>query len=211
MASPASFVEPAAPSAGPSNAHARRASISQPPAPRRSSDNIDRPKREIHPPPSKELPYANDQGRKKRRPDAQINYLAKQIRLFETKNADLAGPFLYPVEEIVAALPDYLTVIKKPIDLNHIKSKINEGDYDEAKQLNSDFRMMCQNAMKFNPPSHDVHIAAARFLKLWEEKWKALPPKEVPVVRSYSEDPIANDDGDAEDDDFEDGQLDFSR
>jgi bromodomain-containing factor 1 len=127
--------------------------------------------------------------------------------MFEAKNADLASPFLYPVEEIVRALPDYTTVVKNPIDLNHIKARINEGEYDDAQQLNSDFRMMCQNAMKFNPPSHDVHIAAQRFLKLWEEKWKALPPKEAPPrARSYSDDPV-EDVADAEDDDFEDGEL----
>lgn len=127
--------------------------------------------------------------------------------MFETKNAELAGPFLYPVEEIIAALPDYTSVIKTPIDLNHIKARINEGEYDDAPQLNSDFRLMCQNAMRFNPPSHDVHIAAQKFLKLWDEKYKSLPPKEVPVSRSYSEDPVADDAGDVEEDDFEDGEL----
>ena len=64
--------------------------------------------------------------------------------------------------------------------------------------------MMCNNATKFNPPSHEVHIFAQRLLSVWEEKWRALPSKEVPVSRSYSEDPVA-DDGDADEDDFETG------
>jgi bromodomain-containing factor 1 len=96
---------------------------------------------------------------------------------------------LYPVEQIIAAIPDYATVIKNPIDLNHIKNRLANGDYDEAVQVNKDMKLLVSNAVKFNPPEDAVYLAAKQVQQLWDEVWKNLPPKELP--REESEDPLA--------------------
>ena len=193
---------PATP-AGPAAAAARRASISQPPVIRRISDGPDsRPKREIHPPPSKDLAYLDGTSRKpKRRNDPQLQWAAKTVKGLEStqKHYSAVSPFLFPVDRIIAELPDYSRVIKKPIDLNIIKEKLENGDYDEVAEVNVDMKLMVSNAMKFNPPGHDVHTAAQQLQQIWEEKWRTLPPKVEP--RDMSEDFVDDEDDFLDEDD----------
>ncbi|WVQ76401.1 hypothetical protein IAR50_006067 [Cryptococcus sp. DSM 104548] len=176
------FVPPPPPSATPGpSAHARRPSVSQPPTIRRSSDDT-RPKREIHPPPSKDLAWEESPGgarKPKRRSDPQLQWANRVIKSLEatTKYYAIVSHFLYPVEQLVAQLPDYATVIKRPIDLNHIKQKLGEGVYDDVQQVDEDIRLMASNAMKFNPVGHEVHTSATQLLQVWDEKWRTLPPK----------------------------------
>lgn len=113
----------------------------------------------------------------------------KQLKTLESKHFDTFSPFLYPVEQIIAAIPDYATVIKNPIDLNHIKNRLANGDYDDAVQVNKDMKLLVSNAVKFNPPEDAVYLAAKQVQQLWDEVWKNLPPKELP--REESEDPLA--------------------
>ncbi|ODN97046.1 hypothetical protein I350_08025 [Cryptococcus amylolentus CBS 6273] len=176
------FAPPPPPVATPgSSAHARRPSMSQPPTIRRSSDDT-RPKREIHPPPSKDLAWEESPGgarKPKRRSDPQLQWANRVIKSLEatTKYYAIVSHFLYPVEQLVAQLPDYATVIKRPIDLNHIKQKLTEGLYDDVQQVDEDMRLMASNAMKFNPVGHEVHTSATQLLQVWDEKWRSLPPK----------------------------------
>ncbi|ORY31924.1 hypothetical protein BCR39DRAFT_479450 [Naematelia encephala] len=192
----------AAVAAGPSSA--RRQSISQPPVIRRTSEGPDgRPKREIHPPPPRDLNYNDGARRPKRRNDIQLQWALRQIRSLEqsTKYWESVSPFLYPVEEIIKAIPDYTRIIKRPIDLLKIKIKLEDGDYDDVEQFTVDFRLMLANAMKFNPPSDAVHAAAKQLSQLWDEKLSSMPPK--PEVRDTSEDILGEDyvedDSDVED------------
>ena len=187
---PAPPVPAPAPAAGPSS-HTRRPSVSQLPTIRRSSDGPDhRPKREIHAPPSKELPYADAKPR--RRTDSQLRWALKTIRGLESSSKTFGhvSPFLYPVEQIVAAIPDYTSFIDRPIDLNIIKRKIEDGEYDDVHQVNSDMHLMVRNAIKFNPPSDSVAVSAHALKEIWEDKWAGLPPKNE--VRDESEDPSAD-------------------
>ena len=119
------------------------------------------------------------------------------------KYFDAVAPFLYPVEEIIKAIPDYAALIKQPIDLLHIKSKLEEGVYEDASQVDADIKLMVRNAMTFNPPNEAVHISAVRLGEIWEDKWKTLPSKDT---RDTSEDPLADDYID-EASDEEDGEL----
>ncbi|WVN87363.1 uncharacterized protein L203_102541 [Cryptococcus depauperatus CBS 7841] len=189
IATPAPTPVAAAP-AGPS--HVRRPSANQPPVIRRTSDDT-RPKREIHPPPSKDLTYEESPGsarRPKKRSDPQLQWAHRVIRGLEgsSKYYLAISPFLYPVEKIMEELPDYAAIIKRPIDLNHIKDKLNDGLYDDVSQVDDDIRLMIANALKFNPPGHEVHTSATQLVQAWKEKWKGLPPKVE--ARDSSEDPL---------------------
>ncbi|KAK1926264.1 putative Bromodomain transcription initiation factor [Papiliotrema laurentii] len=208
-AAPAHASSPAAPSPAAGPSHPRRPSVSQVPAPRRSSDGPDssRPKREIHPPPSKDLGYNDGAARKpKRRNDPQLQWASRTLKSIETaaKNYNTVTPFLYPVEEIIKAIPQYADVIRQPIDLLRIRSKLDEGEYEDVSQVDDDIRLMVRNAQVFNPREDPVHIAAAGYLELWNEKWRNLPPKQE--ARDLSEDPLADDFIEDESDE-EDGRL----
>jgi len=162
---------------------------------RRTSEGPDgRPKREIHPPPPKDLAYADGASRKpKRRNDYQLQWALRTIRAIEggQKNQGMINWFIYPVDQIIAEVSDYVKIIKRPMDLNIIKERLTEGDYEEATEVNSDMRLMFNNAMKYNPPAHEAHEAAQQFLQMWDEKWRAMPVKQE--AREESEDPLAGD------------------
>ncbi|BEI91523.1 uncharacterized protein CcaverHIS019_0403430 [Cutaneotrichosporon cavernicola] len=179
----------------------RRQSVSQTPTIRRDAESS-RPKREIHPPPSKDIDY-NSPGslrKPKRRNDPQLQWAARAVLQLEktTKYYDIVSPFLYSVAEIIAAIPAYTQVIKKPIDLLMIKQRIEDNSYDDASQIDADMRQMCNNARTFNPPGDSVHNAANALLQMWSEKWRSLPPKQE--LREPSEEAVA-DESDSEDDD----------
>ncbi|TXT12465.1 uncharacterized protein COLE_02875 [Cutaneotrichosporon oleaginosum] len=195
----------ASPAGGPSS---RRQSISQTPTIRRDAES-GRPKREIHPPPSKDLDY-NSPGslrKPKRRNDPQIQWAARTLNQLEKsqKHYDIVAPFLYPVQEIIAAISTYTQVIKKPIDFLMIKQRLEDNEYEDVSQIDADVRLMCNNARTFNPPGDAVHNAANALLQIWTEKWRSLPPKQE--LREPSEEVVA-DEYDSEDED-KDGESQF--
>jgi bromodomain-containing factor 1 len=128
------------------------------------------------------------------------------LKGLETSNKtfEAVSPFLYPVEEIVKNLPDYAAIIKKPIDLNIIKGKLTEGEYEDVAQVDADVKLMIANALKYNPAQDPVHIAGNQLSQLWAEKLKSLPAKQA--SRESSEDPLGGSIYGADSDD-ENGKL----
>ena len=47
-------------------------------------------------------------------------------------------------------LPDYYDVIKKPVDITKILTKIADGKYDNMDVMEKDFMLLCQNTQKYN-------------------------------------------------------------
>lgn len=107
------------------------------------------------------------------------------------KHATIVAPFLFPVEEIMRAIPAYGDLIKKPIDWNIIKKRLDDGEYDDFTQVDGDIRLMVRNAQTFNPPTDPVYQYATTVLELWNDKIQNLPPKQE--IRDVSEDPLADD------------------
>lgn len=192
------------------SAPGRRASISQPPTIRRTDDSM-RPKREIHPPPSKDLGYdgPGSARKPKRRNDLQLQWASRVISSFEKtqKYFDIVSPFLYPIDDVIAAIPEYRTIIKQPIDLLMVKARLEDGTYEEVGQVDRDIRLLVNNATTFNPPGDAVFIAANALLQLWEEKARTMPPKPQPeAIRAPSEDAVGED-MDESDDEDKDGEY----
>lgn len=128
-----------------------------------------------------------------------INGLEKTQKYF-----DIVSPFLYPIDQVIQAIPEYRTIIKQPIDLLMIKAKLEDGVYDDISEIDRDIRLLCNNATKFNPPNDAVHNAANALLQLWNEKSRSMPPKQ-PEPRAVSEDAIGDDLDDSDDEDKDGG------
>lgn len=47
-------------------------------------------------------------------------------------------------------LPDYYEIIKKPMDINKIITRIDEQKYVDFAELERDFMQLCQNAQTYN-------------------------------------------------------------
>ncbi|CAL9181422.1 unnamed protein product [Musa hybrid cultivar] len=88
-----------------------------------------------------------------------------------------AWVFDQPVDAVKLNIPDYHTIIKRPMDLGTIKSKLTSGAYSSPWGFASDVRLTFKNAMTYNPPNDDVHIMAVALSKFFESQWKFIEKK----------------------------------
>ncbi len=84
--------------------------------------------------------------------------------LFSKKHAGYAWPFYKPVDTSVPNLADYRKIIKTPMDLGTIKTKMESRDYASAAEFAADVRLIFTNCYKYNPSDHEV-VAMARKLQ----------------------------------------------
>lgn len=87
--------------------------------------------------------------------------------------------FNTPVDIVKLKIPDYPTVIKHPMDLGSVKSKLVSGVYSSPWGFAADVRLTFTNAMTYNPPGNDVHIMADTLSKFFETRWKPIEKKLV--------------------------------
>lgn len=162
----------------------RRASASVPVIRRNDTEHVAtaRPKREIHPPPPKDLPYA-DAPKRLRKPKVKDDGTAEQLRFCGKILTDLHGkrhwaiahPFYEPVDPIKLDIPMYPKIIKKPMDLSTMRKKLDNGEYSNATKFFEDFKLMIRNCFTFNPAGTPVNQAGIELQRLFDEKWKNLP------------------------------------
>lgn len=82
--------------------------------------------------------------------------------------------FNTPVDVKRLGLHDYHTIIKQPMDLGTIKSRLAKNWYKTPREFAEDVRLTFQNAMTYNPKGQDVHIMAEQLSQLFEERWLAI-------------------------------------
>lgn len=169
---------------------------------RNENEPAGRPKREIHPPPPKDLPY-NDAPKKHRKGKRvkddgtaeQLKFCGKVLSdLHRKQHYNIAHPFYEPVGRyfvffsyfriVTESLPDwvkmelpmYPKIVKKPMDLATMRKKLDNNEYATAKDFYNDLKLMVKNCFAFNPTGTPVNMAGAELQRLFEEKWKNLPP-----------------------------------
>ena len=63
---------------------------------------------------------------------------------------------------VAMQIPDYFEIIKKPMDLGTVKSKLQRNDYKEPVQVLRDILQCFNNAIEYNlvsEPAHKMAIA----------------------------------------------------
>lgn len=90
-----------------------------------------------------------------------------------------AWVFNTPVDVVKLNLPDYLKIIKNPMDLGTIKDKLRLGKYTSPLDFLADVRLTFTNAKTYNPPGTDVHIMADTMSQFFEARWKYIDKKLV--------------------------------
>ncbi|KAI0034904.1 Bromodomain-containing protein [Vararia minispora EC-137] len=192
---------PPPPPVAPKAAVQRRPSTTVPPLRRNETENTSRPKREIHPPPTKELPYANEPKKRRRStkagaPNEQLKYCAKILdQLGKKQHWHTVSPFSEPVDWVKLQIPDYPKIVKKPMDLRTMREKLDSGDYPNAEKFRQDFLLIFKNCFAYNAPGTPVNQAGIELQHLFEEKWRGLPP-ERRAVESEDEDEEDEDEDD---------------
>ncbi|GMY08814.1 transcription factor GTE4 isoform X1 [Fagus crenata] len=82
--------------------------------------------------------------------------------------------FNSPVDAEGLGLHDYFIIIKHPMDLGSVKSRLNKNWYKSPKEFAEDVRLTFRNAMTYNPKGQDVHVMAEQLLKVFEDRWAII-------------------------------------
>ncbi|CAG8383873.1 unnamed protein product [Penicillium salamii] len=137
---------------------------------RRDSTNPDgRPKRSIHPP-KRDLPYSVKP--KKKKYQWELRFCQEVLEeMHKNKHYNFVMPFYFPVDPIALNIPTYHKVIKEPMDLATIQSKIKTGQYENAKEFEHDVRMIFKNCFRFNIPGDPTYICGQRAEEIFNQKW----------------------------------------
>ncbi|EPQ30145.1 uncharacterized protein PFL1_02262 [Pseudozyma flocculosa PF-1] len=188
--------------------------------------------REIHPPPSKDLPWANEPqgatssvvrkaasrkaasraGKLSAREEAHYAKVALEEIKFCTRVIDdlikptyqhLAWVFYEMPERNLDWSPAYYQLIKRPTALKVIQRNIRAGKYADAEEFDADMQLLFGNCFLFNPPDSDVYAMGKELKGIYEDKMKKKPAP-PPLLPDY-DDSDADEDEDAEGDDDDDG------
>jgi bromodomain-containing factor 1 len=129
-----------------------------------------RPKREIHPPKNKDLPYTVRPKSKKHATELKF---CKEVltEIQKQKYYPITNPFMVPVDPVALNIPNYFTIIKKPMDVSTVAKKLDEGNYTTAGEFEKDFRQIVANCLRFNPPGNPVHLMGKQFEELFDSQW----------------------------------------
>jgi bromodomain-containing factor 1 len=174
---------------------------------RRDSTNPDgRPKRSIHPP-KRDLPYSTKP--KKKKYQWELRFCQEVLEeLHKPKHQLIAWAFYQPVDPVALNIPTYHSVIKKPMDLSTIQSKLKTGQYENAKEFESDIRLMFKNCYRFNIQGDPTYAAGLSLEAVFNEKWGQMAeyldkhePQHDQQSDDYDED--SDDESEEEDEDTE--------
>ncbi|KAJ9670339.1 hypothetical protein PVL29_026715 [Vitis rotundifolia] len=77
--------------------------------------------------------------------------------------------FNKPVDVVGLGLHDYHKIVKQPMDLGSVKSKLERKVYLSPLDFASDVRLTFSNAMLYNPKGQDVYYMAEHLLSLFDE------------------------------------------
>ncbi|KAL8140421.1 hypothetical protein V2J09_006442 [Rumex salicifolius] len=92
-------------------------------------------------------------------------------KLMRQKNAWV---FNNPVDVEGLGLNDYFHIIKDPMDLGTVKSRLTTDRYGTPEELADDVRLTFRNAMTYNAEGHQINTLARQMLQMFEDKWAGL-------------------------------------
>ncbi|XWW97113.1 hypothetical protein V2A60_005094 [Cordyceps javanica] len=171
----------------------------------------DRPKRTVRAPKPKDIDYTTKPSRKKLKPELQF---AVEVlnEVMHPKYQQLNKWFLEPVDAEGLNIPQYYSIIKKPMDLGKVSTMLSAGDFTNLKDFDKHVRLVFENCYNFNgPPSQNpVSETAAELERIYasqmktKDAWlakfaKANAPTSADVSDEEEEDDDADDGASAED------------
>ncbi|XP_044529077.1 bromodomain testis-specific protein [Gracilinanus agilis] len=126
----------------------------------------------VNPPPPE---YIN--AKKNGRLTNQLQYLQKVV-LKALWRHSFSWPFQQPVDAAKLKLPDYYSIIKKPMDLSTIKKRLEHKYYVKSSECVEDLKTMFTNCYLYNKPGDDIVLMAQALEKLFMQKMSQMPSEE---------------------------------
>ncbi|NXQ45674.1 BRDT protein, partial [Catharus fuscescens] len=107
----------------------------------------------------------------------QLQYLQRVVMRAMWRH-NFSWPFHQPVDAAALNLPDYYTIVKKPMDLGTIKKRLEHNYYTKAAECIEDFKTMFWNCYMYNKPGDDIVFMAEELEKVFMQKIANMPPEE---------------------------------
>ncbi|KAK5220102.1 transcription initiation at TATA-containing promoter protein [Exophiala xenobiotica] len=144
---------------------------------------------------------------KKKKYELQLKFCDEVLKdIAHPKNWQMNQYFTHPVDPVALNIPTYFQIIKKPMDLATIRTKLTNNVYEKAKDFEEDVRLIFKNCYKFNPEGDLVNAAGRQledmFNKRWATKEEWIAAREPPSLPGSD----AEDDDDEEDESEEEAE-----
>ncbi|EGZ28621.1 hypothetical protein PHYSODRAFT_537316 [Phytophthora sojae] len=81
-------------------------------------------------------------------------------------------------------LYDYLQVVKEPMDLGTIRSKLGKNEYKKPAEFARDMRLVWDNCKLYNQDGSDLYLLADELAKKFEDRVKAMKLDVGPVPKA---------------------------
>ncbi|XP_071421770.1 bromodomain testis-specific protein [Pithys albifrons albifrons] len=107
----------------------------------------------------------------------QLQYLQRVVMKAIWRH-NYSWPFHQPVDAAALNLPDYYSIIKKPMDLGTIKKRMEHNYYTKAAECIEDFKTMFLNCYMYNKPGDDIVFMAEELEKVFMQKIAQMPTEE---------------------------------
>lgn len=84
---------------------------------------------------------------------------------------------LFVTDYVALNIPQYPSIVKKPIDLGTIRQKLEGGRYPMPPfdAFEADMRLLFKNCYLFNPPGSPVHEWGQKLEDVFNRKWDERP------------------------------------
>lgn len=102
-----------------------------------------------------------------------LAHMKKVISNLKKSNASQA--FRIPVDPVAMNIPSYPEIVKTPMDLGTIDTKLKQGTYQSVSDFTSDFELIVDNCIKFNGREHVITQAALKMQSSFNNQMANLP------------------------------------
>ena len=99
----------------------------------------------------------------------------------------LVGPFKQPVNPVVDNVPNYFDVVKRPMDLNTIRTKMINGAYKTAAEFEADVRLIFQNCYEYWTQDDAIWKTCQEFENYFDTQWSERHEYKGPKNRVKAE------------------------
>ena len=107
--------------------------------------------------------------------------------LLKLKMHKASWPFRMPVDPVSQAVPNYLEVIREPMDLKTIDNRIKANFYKDMKEFDKDIRLIIANSYAFNSQDTAYYSLTKEFQGYYEQLWGECKKSPKLFVGSSSE------------------------
>ncbi|XP_065220342.1 histone lysine acetyltransferase CREBBP-like [Planococcus citri] len=99
--------------------------------------------------------------------DLQRSFMPVLQKLYQQEES---APFREPVDPLQLGIPDYLDIIKQPMDLSTIRGKLDVGQYVDPWNFVDDVWLMFDNVLLYNKKTSRVYKCCTKLPETFEQE-----------------------------------------